>query len=154
MFTMSEERARFIDASCKILAVLGVVIGGGWTVLAYLNARAHEAETAAIEARKPFEAQRLEVYLRATTVAGTLAKSKDQKERTQAEKEFWTLYWGPLAIVKDSKVAEDMVRIGNCLNDKNNCDRGLEMLALNLDHDCQASIANAWRVDLAPKKAD
>jgi len=59
---MTESQARLVDALCKIIATIALVVGGGWTLYTYFNARASEAQTAAIEARRPFLAKRLEVY--------------------------------------------------------------------------------------------
>lgn len=46
--------------------------------------------TAAIEARKPFEAEGLNLYLRASSAAATLATSHSENERDKAERELWT----------------------------------------------------------------
>jgi hypothetical protein len=147
MFTMSEERARFIDAGCKLLAVVGVIIGGGWTLYTYLHARADEARTASLEARKPFQAQRLDLYIRATAAAATLATTTDPTERAKAEKDFWNLYWGPLSIVEDQQVEASMVRLGRCIRLKE-CEKPMQLLALDLDHDCRASLAEGWDIYL------
>jgi hypothetical protein len=71
MFRMGEDRARAIDATCKILLLAGGAIGAWWTAHTYFNGRADQAKTEAVEARKPFESERLNFYIRATTAAAT-----------------------------------------------------------------------------------
>lgn len=149
MFQMTEGRARFIDALCKIAAVVGVLIGGGWAIYKYLDSRVEAARTAAIEARKPFETERLSLYLRATSAAAALATTNTKKEREKAEQEFWSLYWGPLSIVEDKAVEASMVRIGRCIRN-NQCEKPIEQLALDLDYACRLSVAESWDVDLPP----
>jgi hypothetical protein len=148
MFTMSEGRARFIDATCKVIALIGIGAGAGWTLYTYFNARAKEGRTALIEARKPFEAERLTLYLRATTAVGAILANRDPKDNEQAMKEFWTVYYGPLSIVQDDAVASSMAQIGQCLSTHPNCEKSLSTLVLQLDKACRLSIAESWDIYL------
>lgn len=147
MFKLSEDRARFIDSMCKVITLAGFVAGGWWTLYKYFDGRDVAARTAAIEAKKPFEAERLNLYLRASSAAASLAASREKKERDKAEQEFWTLYWGPLSIVEDKAVEANMVRLGRCIRDKE-CEKPIEQLALDLDYACRMSVAESWDVYL------
>lgn len=148
MFRVDEEQIRFIEVTSKILAMLAALVVAGWTMYTYFNARKAEARTAAIEARKPFESKRLELYLDAASAAATIAKVKDPIRVAQAKDDFWRLYWGPLALVEDRSVEASMVKIGRCLQNDKDCGPGIEQLALDLAHDCKYSIAGQWGASL------
>ena len=69
---MTESLARLVDSLCKIVATIALVVGGGWTLYTYFNARAAEARTATIEARKPFLSKMLEVYSSLVELSGKM----------------------------------------------------------------------------------
>jgi hypothetical protein len=149
MFRMDEGRARFVDAATKLLAVLAVAIGGGWTIYTYFNAREGEAHTAFLEARKPFEAKRLEIYVEAARLTATIARSHDPKELSKAKEQFWILYWGPFALVEDDKVHASMTAFGHCI--VANCSASLEQLSRQVAQDCHESLGEAWGLPARPK---
>src|ERR1700730_13597608 len=109
MFRMDEDRSRFIDAVTKTVAVAAVVLGGGWTVYTYFKTRENEARTTLIEARKPFETRRLELYLEISRSAAKLAESTDKKEYKAEYRHFYELSIGPLALVGDREVGKATV---------------------------------------------
>jgi hypothetical protein len=150
MFRMDEGRARFIDAATKILAVIAVAAGGGWTLYTYLNGRADIARTASLEARKPFEEKRLELYIEAATVTAKIARSHDKNEVARAKDEFWVLYLGPLALVEDEEVEGAMFQFGKCLNPSAKCKSMLEALSLEVAHQCKDSLSATWGVPRRP----
>ena len=92
------------DAVSKIAAIVGVFGGGLWTVMLYFQARKSEGRTAALAAKQPFLSKRLELYSQATSCAAVIAVSKDETDISTAKKNFWDLYWGPMAVVEDRKV--------------------------------------------------
>jgi hypothetical protein len=105
--------------------------------------------TAGIEARKPFQAERLSLYLRATTAAATIAAGGKGKELEKAINEFWELYWGSLSIVEDEHMEASMVRLGRCIRSQAACEKPIQQLVLELDHACRSSLAESWDVYLA-----
>jgi hypothetical protein len=155
MFPISEARARGIDATIKILSFAAVAIGGGWTLYTYFQTRNQEAHTAALqaktalfEAKKPFEAKRLEFCLWASTHAATIVSSPDKAEVAKATNDFWALFFGLAAMAEDEKVVGSMMQFGRCLKNQANCSAPLKQLSLNLAHDCRDSIATNWGIDL------
>lgn len=148
MREMTEGQARFVDSISKMVAIIGAIAVGGWTLYTYFATRTKEAETSAVEARKPFEAERLRLYVEASSAAATLATSADSTARQKANEDFWRLYWGPLALVEDKSVEASMVRFGRCIQDAKSCDATQQQLALQLAHDCRTSLAVSWGVNL------
>src|SRR5262249_31889749 len=150
-YEMSEDCARYVDAGTKILGIVVLAIGGGWTAYTYFHARADEAKkaeeareaeakTALRESQKPFLEKRLEYYTEAATVTATIARSKDHRKVAQAKERFWTLYSGPLALVEDPRVEKAMIEFGDCLQDKRHCSAPIEMLSLEVAHQREWSI--------------
>jgi hypothetical protein len=79
-----------------VVAVIALVFGGGWTAYTYFSAKTDGARMASLEARKPFETERLTLYLKATDTVSTIVNSKDAKEIAQAKREFLKLHHGSL----------------------------------------------------------
>jgi hypothetical protein len=144
---MGEETARLIDAACKILATVGLVFGGGWTLITFLIGRKDQARTEEIEAKKPFNEKRMERYISAVNAAATIAANPNPVFREQAQAEFWTLYWGDLALFEDARVEAAMVEFGRRL--KAGLGDDLKGCALTLAHACRDSLAESWSIDLS-----
>jgi hypothetical protein len=150
MFRMDENRARFVDAMTKLVAVVAVAVGGGWTLYTYLNAREDAARTALIEARKPFEVKRLELYLELSSVTAILVESKDKSELKKASERLANLYWGPMALVADKNVQQAMTNFGRCLDlpDSGCIHDSLPELAGKLNQASRDCLAAGWDVYL------
>ena len=149
MFTMNEGRARAIEAILKVLTFAALLIGGGWTLYTYFQTRQQEAKTAEIEAKKPFEEERLKFCEWGTTYTSVIVSSDDATAVTNNTKAFWQLYYGLAAMGEDQEVIESMTKFGRCLKNQNNCSAPLKQLSLNLAHDCRESIARNWNVTLS-----
>ena len=159
---MTESRARLVDAACKIVATLGLVVGGGWTLYTYFNARAGEAKTASIEARKPFLAKRLEIYSESVQLASRIAMGSadvnipgTQEEKAaygkQIDKDilrFKELEIGSMSLVEDNAVHDAMADFGSCLSATNHC-IALYSRAKKLAHACRDSVGREWQVDVS-----
>lgn len=154
-YRMDEARSRYVDAWTKIIGMIALLIGGGWTAYTYFStraselakderARAAESRTALRESQKPFLEKRLEYYTEAATLTATIARSKDAKKVAQAKDRFWTLYSGPLALVEDEGVEHAMVQFGNCLKNQKDCSAPLDILSLEVAHQCKSSITQDW----------
>lgn len=149
---MSESQARAIDALCKLIATLGLVIGGGWSLITYMLGRKDQAKTAAIEAKKPFNEKRLERYIEAVLSASIIATGSPG-EIENARRRFWNLYWGELALFEDEPVENAMVRFGKALAANGDAEE-LKALSLELAHACRNSLAESWSVDLSKSPVD
>jgi hypothetical protein len=170
---MTESQARLVDSMCKIVATIALVVGGGWTLYTYFNARTDEAHTAAIEARKPFLAKRLEVYGEVVDLAAKIASKgvqindlkipKNSKSslavgleihRNSLEGDYkdearrlFELNVGQMALVEDSLVEIASVNFGACVRDMN-CPNITDR-AQDLAHACRDSIGAGWQVNLS-----
>lgn len=161
MFHMNEEQANFWDSFCKIVGVVGLLLGGFWTVGTYFDNKAtadkladhnrqDAARTASREARKPFLDKKLELYTQAARVIATIGTG-DSKTRQEAVKEFWILHWGELAIVEDPAVQTSMEAVAICLRQRPQCTgKQIRSLGAALTHNSKESISRDWDVLLAP----
>jgi hypothetical protein len=141
-----DAQAKTIDALCKILTTLAVVIVGGFTAYSYVTNRTAQTTSAAIEAKKPFLQKQLDSYVDVSSTVAVLVTSKDPNVLGKAKEHFWNLYWGPLKVVEDYDVSVSMDRIAECLDKSPQCNTALENLAANLTSNCQASLAKNWSV--------
>jgi len=154
MFLVDKAAASCCDLSClvdaisKIAATVGVLGGGFWAVFLYFQARKSEGRTAALAAKQPFLSKRLELYSEATSCAAVIAVGKDETRITMATEKFWKLYWGPMALVEDSRVESAMVEFGKALTKPESSDQ-LKDLAIHLAHSCRDSLAESWHVVLS-----
>jgi len=150
---MTEDQSRTVDALCKIVATIALLVGGAWTVYTYFNARAAEAATTAIEARKPFLDRRLQTYLDVIQTVSLMAtKSTGTDERRTATERFWALYHGPMVLVQNEKVQAEMETIAKCVR-SHECDKESKLWTLMPPFitACRDSIAKGWGVDLSMK---
>jgi hypothetical protein len=144
-----------------VSALIGAAtIGAG--IWQYREDSKMRADTARLEARKPFLEQQMALCFDASEAAATLATTTDAT-RWQASKErFWTLYWGPLSVVERPLAAGEigpveaaMVDFGNelkTLQDSPTLPLSvLETSSLNLAHACRGLIFDSWEIELAPR---
>jgi hypothetical protein len=163
---MNEPGARLWDAAAKMITALGLVVGGLWTVWKYFDARKKEkllerdsqekerqlarerAQSAEVEARKPFSSRQLGLYFDVVECVSRLAlTSRSAPEFNSLCDTFWHLYWGSLALVEDQKVATAMVGFGEALKGGSE-EAELQPRALELAHACRDSLAESWKVSL------
>jgi hypothetical protein len=151
---ISEASSRLWDVVTKVIAAVGVITGGLWTVKKYFDDRANErslahqrAKTAEVEARQPFSSRQLELYFEAVECASDIASGPWEQQGPHLAA-FWRLYWGPLALVEDTNVSRAMIQFGKAL--EANASQGeLKIYALELAHACRDSIAESWKITLS-----
>ena len=134
-----------LETWIKALSLLGGVIAFCWGVLQFIATQNAQAETRRIEATKPFLERQLKLYTEATQAASVLATSKKADELDAANKKFWSLYWGELALVEDKKVEAAMVQLGRAL-EEGSVGQQLQQHSLALAHACRDSLAESWGV--------
>ena len=134
-----------LETWIKALSLLGGVIAFCWGVLQFIATQNAQAETRRIEATKPFLERQLKLYTEATQAASALATSKKADELDAANKKFWSLYWGELALVEDKKVEAAMVQLGRAL-EEGSVGQQLQQHSLALAHACRDSLAESWGV--------
>jgi hypothetical protein len=134
-----------LESAIKLLSILGAVVTFGWGVYQYVKSEDRRVESQRVEATKPFLERQLRLYTEATQAAATIATSEDRKERAAAEKRFWSLYWGELALVEDKAVEGAMVEFGRGLSGGAPAEE-IKRLSLRLAHACRDSLALSWGV--------
>ncbi len=109
------------------------------------NARLND-ELSKREFAKPLFEKQFALYLEATEATATIGNSTDLVERKVAEKKFWRLYHGPLAVVESKDVSGAMSAFGDCLDGtvKGCNDVRLQELSLVLATKAQKSITRDW----------
>jgi hypothetical protein len=101
-----------------------------------------------LAARQSFNSKHLELCTEAAGDAGTIAKTEDTNKKRSATDNFWRLYWGPLAIVEETEVAQAMVAFGQCLDGRCN-GSSLTNLAINIAHACRAEVSRDFDIKLS-----
>ena len=159
---MSEDSARFWSIVFGGITAIGLISGGAYTLVQFLDSRAKDREakeketatyglqvaTAHLEARKPSYSKHLDLCSEASTAAATIATTKDSRKRKAAEEDFWRLYWGPLGMVEEGEVEGAMIAFGKCLNKE--CDQSLRTLSLAVAHGCRAEVSRHFDLNLPP----
>ncbi|MDZ7952280.1 hypothetical protein [Nostoc sp. DedQUE09] len=104
------------------------------------------AESRRIEATKPFLDRQLKLYTEASQVAAKIATSTNVNEVADANKRFWELYWGELALVENKDVEAAMVALGKAIEDSAPKQQ-LQKLSLKLAHACRSSLNISWGIN-------
>jgi hypothetical protein len=134
-----------LESAVKLLSILGAVVAFGWGVFQYVKNEERQAESRRVEATKPFLERQLKLYTEATQATAMIATSEDPKDRAAAEKRFWSLYWGELALVEDKGVEAAMVAFGRGLSEGAPAEE-IKRLSLRLARACRDSLALSWGV--------
>jgi hypothetical protein len=129
--TISEGVYRVADLAVRTASGIGVIVGGVWAVYQYLGG-------VEIGFRKPLWERQLDLYFQACEAASVLANYPESApEWRDAEKKFWTLYWGPLVVVEDAEhVSQAMIRFGAALNASPRRPEVLREFSFNLAQSC------------------
>ena len=110
----------------------------------YFRTKTDDAHTARLEARKPLEAERLNVYIKAADAVSTIVTAKDAKTIAQAERDFLKLYRGPLVLIGDKEVNDRSALLARCIEAKAACNPSMERLASDFNASCRLSIHEYW----------
>jgi hypothetical protein len=136
--------ARTIDALAKLLTVVAIILGGGWTLIQYTINRADQLRAQQLEASKPFLEKRLQFYIEATTAAATITTSKNPDEVAQAKQKFWMLYSGPLIVLAEPAIQRPLNAYADCLESSAKCQAPLPQLSRELARAAGVSMGNQW----------
>ena len=151
---------RYLPMLTALLAVAGFWVG----LIQYNQERIGSDQRRTDELRResarPFWDAQLKLYQRASEAAAVIATSKSADAVARAENDFWTLYWGPLAIVEDvgvekqpvAEVEQAMVQFGRSLLDRgwNPSRTELQGRSLALAHAMRKPVSPAFHLEAAP----
>jgi hypothetical protein len=141
---VSEQWARTIDSTFKIVTGFAIVIGGYWTLYQYRENRAVQLRTERIQSIRPLLEKRLEYYLKVTSLTATVAKSANKADVAKAKERFLILYHGPLRVLGHPEIRQSLLLIDECIEDSSKCKSPLESLSDRLADDCQVSLLLDW----------
>jgi hypothetical protein len=145
------------EQTLKLLTAFGTVVSFFWGVWIWRDKSHKElfqakidaersAESRRIEATKSFLERQLKLYTEASQVAAKIATSTDVNEVADANKRFWELYWGELALVENKDVEAAMVALGKAIMDSAP-QKQLQQLSLRLAHACRKSLDLSWAIN-------
>lgn len=103
--------------------------------------------------REPFLKKQMDLVFEASDTVSTLANATDAESWKKARARFWVLYWGPLGIVEDSRIARCMIDAGR-LVPQPQADvpalpvTGLRTTSIRLSHVARDFILDNWDVQL------
>ncbi len=141
-----------IKAGSAIAGIATVAISAA----VFLAQRQQSIQDFERETRRPFIEQQFKLYGEAVAVASRLARAADRDLHPPPEEDhqrFWELYWGPLAMVEDTRVEAAMVVFGRSLEDYagergTECSKMLNQASLALAHNARQSLEKQWGVKL------
>jgi hypothetical protein len=147
---MSEGRARYLDAMCKIIGVIGLLAGGLWTIIAYTG-HLHEVDRASeIEAWKPYRSQRLDLYVEVMNLVGQIIVADDPTKAQKNADELSILYRGKARLFAEDTVQKAWTDFEICrLAERDaTCPRYMNAYAAILGSLCRRSIEREWAIEL------
>jgi hypothetical protein len=131
----------------SITAIVAVVISVG----TFTHSVVRDWASALRDTKKPFFEKQLTLYFEAAEAAATLSNHEVESDSwRKARARFHELYWGPLGVVEDRRVAQAMVDFRSALERDPRQQQALRPLSLGLAHALRASIEEHWGVSLGP----
>jgi len=110
--------------------------------------------TSARNAMSPFLESQLKTYQEIMSIVGEMASTNDEAIFQAKSQEFWSYYYGPLALVEDYAVESAMVSIGDLIKKQNFTDSNfrseMSKTSLALASACRRSVSKGWQINLAP----
>jgi hypothetical protein len=136
-----------LKAAASVVAIVGACLA----VIKYLDEKSKANQTAKIESQKPFSVKQQEVYfdLLSTTafIANRVTEPSDDPDRKHAIEHFWCLFWGPLPVVANQKVAVAADAFSVAL-DKPMDFIPLRNASMDLARACRVALGIAWSIGL------
>ena len=150
----SSLKIRDWDAATKFASIVALLIGGLWSVWLFHATAKQQANSAEIEAQKPFATKRLAVYEQLTTLTATVAQLDLPAEtRKQKRQELDEIINGQLALVTQDAVFGALRDFVACA-DNRHCTKGsLALYSRNVARACRKSLEESWNVNLPPVPA-
>lgn len=151
---------RYLPMVTALLAVAGFWVGLVQYNQERIGSDQRRTDELRRESARPFWDAQLKLYLRAAEAAAVIATSKNADAVARAENDFWTLYWGPLAVVEDvgvekrtaAEVEQAMVEFGRSLLDRgrNPSRTELQRRSLDLAHAMRKTVSPAFHLEAPP----
>jgi hypothetical protein len=154
---MDEMAARFWTVVFGGVTALGLIIGGIYTVIQFVDSRKKDQETlryqiaaSNLTAKQYFTNKLLDDCSAVATAAATVATG-DSAQQTAAKGTFWVMYWGPMRVVAGDDVGASLDELARCLkltdaaNARPAC-KSREQLAAEIGRSCQRELY--FRYDL------
>lgn len=92
----------------KTLALIGALIGAGWTYRTYV-------ETKEREFYEPFWTRKMELFLNVSQHASTMATATKLEDFVAARAAYWELFYGRLSMVEGEEVKQAMIQFSQLI---------------------------------------
>jgi hypothetical protein len=157
--SLTEDEARFWSTLFGGITALGLVFGGIYSLVQFLDTRAAgesnlrmQLANTEFEAKKPFFQRQLELCELASSDAAVLSTQdgRPKADIQKAREDFDRLYWGPLGIVEDPNVESMMIQMRSCLDGTCASDAARQQYSLRLAHACRDLVSQSWKIQLEP----
>lgn len=107
---MNEKSYQSIDLAIKIISVVVLVAGLGWGTVQYFDTQ-----------RQGYYMQlwnkKLDYYILVSTAVARISTSDSASEVNKDIETFWSLYYGPMALLEDDNVKKSMQIIAGFVTD-------------------------------------
>jgi hypothetical protein len=104
---MDDNKYRSWKIAFKWIGLVGVIVSGLWAVHKYSEDKAKEQNSFVFQ-------HQASLYWDVSRVAASLAASRDEKTRKEAEERFLQLFYGELAGVEDRRVELATIAFDKC----------------------------------------
>ena len=102
---MDAKNYQSIDLVIKVVSLVAVVAGLGWGAVQYFDSK-----------RQGYYMQlwnkKLDYYIQVSTAVARISTSDSAAEVEKDIESFWSLYYGPMALLEDNNVKDSMKKIG------------------------------------------
>jgi hypothetical protein len=149
--SLSEGTARFWNVVIAAVTAFLLLSGGAVSAYEFLMNQTLQIAATKLSARKNFNDKLLDLCTQASQSAAQMATATDAASRKAAEDKFWSLFFGPLAIVEQQAVKDAMKQFGACLRSPQSqgCS-SLEGRALDIGHACRSEVTASFELQLQP----
>jgi hypothetical protein len=136
----------FWETLFKGAAGVVAIIGATVTVSTYFSEKRKENYNRLLIAQAPFFVKRQDVYFRLVATTAILGNVKlKSPERSDAESQFWRLYWGDVPLVADEPVANAIDAFSDALYPLENPSEDnhgilIRNASMNLARACRSSL--------------
>jgi hypothetical protein len=145
-FRLDKDQVGFWETLIKGVAGLVAIIGATVTVSTYFSEKRKENYNRLLMAQAPFFVKRQDVYFRLVATTAILGNvNLKSPERSDAESQFWRLYWGDVPLVADEPVANAIDAFSDALYPLENLSEDnhgilIRNASMNLARACRSSL--------------
>lgn len=113
---MKEESYKAFDFVIKIVTTIAIVIGFVWGAVQYFDTKRQEYNMQLWN-------KKMDYYLHTSSAVAKIATSESVSQVKEEIDKFWSLYYGPMAVLEDSNVKNKMEKVAGFVSEYENKNR-------------------------------